>query len=357
MIVWNHLGTDEFAQDFDDPESRAVIWLHICNGQASNFNQLPDEDFDHQFKDGADALPYRGKARHAELLGLTSLTSYRMKTLTINLTMVLMLPGTVISRKVSGQPYRIKKKVLPRRTPQIDDILRVFYQKYASSLLHPLMSIETLPMELDGPIAALEHRPDQAKVHIPPAYIVCHAVQHHGDQSQSWVLSNGCFVKVVQLYRSRFDGVLSNDRLVKLPCASSGFVLDDSYNQHNVFGPTMRFFVDTGGLNAGDSISLELLQYIRRIVKHGWLDMNDTNTFSMNQEIPQRLVGHLIEFCRSPLDTIDRHAANYDIENQVGTPTWPRRHPGAAPFIGNFGRQSEKRSDDNEGDGRAPKRH
>jgi hypothetical protein len=28
MIVWNHLGTDEFAQDFDDPESRDIIWYY-----------------------------------------------------------------------------------------------------------------------------------------------------------------------------------------------------------------------------------------------------------------------------------------------------------------------------------------
>lgn len=56
-------------------------------------------------------------------------------------------------------------------------------------------------------MAALEHRSDEGDVYSRLLSVVSLAVRYHGDQSKDWVLSNNCFAKVAQLFRSRYDWV------------------------------------------------------------------------------------------------------------------------------------------------------
>ncbi|KAI8339584.1 component of IIS longevity pathway SMK-1-domain-containing protein [Chlamydoabsidia padenii] len=179
-------------------------------------------------------------------------------------------------------------KNLRKQIPGIDDLLTVFYDKYAPSVLQPLMDIENKPMKLDGPIEVLELERDQGEVYSHLLDFLCFAVQQHGHRSKYWMLSGDCFVKVAQLYRSRLNWVkIAALRFFRV-CVG---LLDDFYNRHlikhNVFESTIRLLLDTDGKgNVLNSNCLELLEFI-------------------HLENPKLLVTHLIERFGSVLDTVD----------------------------------------------------
>ncbi|ORZ17865.1 component of IIS longevity pathway SMK-1-domain-containing protein [Absidia repens] len=179
-------------------------------------------------------------------------------------------------------------KVLRKQIAGIDDILGVFYEKYAALLLRPIQNIENKPMKLDGPIELLEFDQEQAEVYNHLLDFLCFAIQQHGFRSKYFMLSSDCFPKVAQLYRSRQSWIKLSALRFFRTCVG---LLDDFFNRHlikhNIFESTIRVLLDTDGkANLLNSACLELLEFIR-------------------SENPKLLVTHLIERFGSVLDTVD----------------------------------------------------
>ncbi|KAI9345765.1 component of IIS longevity pathway SMK-1-domain-containing protein [Pilaira anomala] len=149
---------------------------------------------------------------------------------------------------------------------QIEDFLGLFYHKYYPILLTPISKLEIKPISLTGPVEPLKLTSDQAQLCLYICEFLGFAVRNHGFQSKYLVCASDCFLKVAQLYRSKYAYV----KLVALKffrtCVS---FCDDFCNtqliDHNIFEPTIRVLLDTNGKDCLlNSACLDLLEFIRR---------------------------------------------------------------------------------------------
>lgn len=105
---------------------------------------------------------------------------------------------------------------MSKQAPETDEFLSLFYDKYTSILLQPIEQLEIKPMSLKGPIEPLEMSPDQAQLRLYICDFLNFAVRNHGFRSKYVLLSSDFFLKVAQLYRSKYT-YIKLGKLLRLP--------------------------------------------------------------------------------------------------------------------------------------------
>jgi protein phosphatase-4 regulatory subunit 3 len=112
-----------------------------------------------------------------------------------------------------------------KMNPETDEFLQIFYDKYVSTLLNPIERLDIKPISLKGiirkkkkkrcyfnlsiffslgPIELLHLTQDQAQLCLYLCEFLCFAVRNHGYRSKYILLSSNLFLKVAQLYRSKY---------------------------------------------------------------------------------------------------------------------------------------------------------
>lgn len=176
---------------------------------------------------------------------------------------------------------------MSKQAPDTDELLTLFYEKYAKILVQPIESIEIKPMALKGPIEPLKLTQDQAQLCLYVCDFFTFAVRNHGFRCKFDLIGQDTFKKVAQLYRSKYAYV----KLVALRFFRACVTLsDDFYNlnlvKQNIFEPTIRLLLDTDGKDCLlNSACLDLIEHIRR-------------------ENIKFLINHLINQFGTVLDTI-----------------------------------------------------
>ncbi|KAI8094717.1 component of IIS longevity pathway SMK-1-domain-containing protein [Thamnidium elegans] len=153
-----------------------------------------------------------------------------------------------------------------KQTSEMDEFLLLFYEKYASILFKPIEKLEIKPLSLKGPVEPLQMSPDQAQLRLYVCEFLSFAVRNHGFHSKYILLSSDFFLRVAQLYRSKYAYI----KLVALKFFRTCISLaDDFYNRnltkHNIFEPTIRVLLDTDSRDCLlNSACLDLLEFIRK---------------------------------------------------------------------------------------------
>lgn len=91
-----------------------------------------------------------------------------------------------------------------KQSSEMDDFLSLFYEKYASILFKPIEKLEIKPLSLKGPVEPLHMTPDQAQLLLYVCEFLGFAVRNHGFNSKYILLSSDFFLRVAQLYRSKY---------------------------------------------------------------------------------------------------------------------------------------------------------
>lgn len=180
---------------------------------------------------------------------------------------------------------------MSKQAPETDEFLSLFYDKYTKTLFKCIEDLEIKPIGLKGPIELLEMTSDQAQLYLYVCEFLMFAVRNHGFRSKYVLLSSDFFLKITQLYRSKYKHVklgtkktINNDNRFLLTfffkkiltSAALRFfrtciaLSDEFYNRnlikHNVFEPTIRVLLDTDGRDCLlNSACLELLEFIRKV--------------------------------------------------------------------------------------------
>ncbi|EPB86441.1 hypothetical protein HMPREF1544_06803 [Mucor circinelloides 1006PhL] len=168
-----------------------------------------------------------------------------------------------------------------KQAPETDEFLQLFYDKYVKILLNPIERLEIKPILLK----VLTQ--DQAQLCLYICEFLYFAIRNHGFRSKYILLSSDLFVRVMQLYRSKYAYIkLGGLRFFRV-CVS---ICDEFYNRSliksNIFEATIRVLLDTNGQDCLlNSACLDLLEYIRK-------------------ENIKMLVNHLITQFGTVLDTI-----------------------------------------------------
>ncbi|KAL9555421.1 hypothetical protein MBANPS3_002361 [Mucor bainieri] len=174
-----------------------------------------------------------------------------------------------------------------KQAPETDEFLQLFYDKYMKVLLKPIEQLEIKPITLKGLIEPLVLTQDQAQLCLYICEFLYFAIRNHGFRSKYILLSSDVFVRVMQLYRSKYAYIkLGGLRFFRV-CVS---ICDEFYNRslikNNIFEATIRVLLDTKGQDCLlNSACLDLLEFIRK-------------------ENIKMLVNHLITQFGTVLDTI-----------------------------------------------------
>ncbi|KAF1799349.1 component of IIS longevity pathway SMK-1-domain-containing protein [Mucor lusitanicus] len=174
-----------------------------------------------------------------------------------------------------------------KQAPETDEFLQLFYDKYVKILLSPIEKLDTKPITLKGPIEPLVLTQNQAQLCLYICEFLYFAIRNHGFRSKYILLSSDIFIKVMQLYRSKYAYIkLGGLRFFRV-CVS---ICDEFYNRslikNNIFEATIRVLLDTKGQDCLlNSACLDLLEFIRK-------------------ENIKMLVNHLVTQFGTVLDTI-----------------------------------------------------
>ncbi|KAI7896594.1 component of IIS longevity pathway SMK-1-domain-containing protein [Mucor mucedo] len=176
---------------------------------------------------------------------------------------------------------------MSKQAPETDEFLSLFYDKYTKTLFKWIEDLEIKPIGLKGPIEPLEITSDQAQLYLYVCEFLMFAVRNHGFRSKYVLLSSDFFLKITQLYRSKYKHVkLAALRFFRTCIALSDEFYNRNLIKHNIFEPTIRVLLDTDGRDCLlNSACLELLEFIRK-------------------ENIKPLIDHLINQFGSVLDTI-----------------------------------------------------
>lgn len=96
---------------------------------------------------------------------------------------------------------------MSKQAPETDEFLSLFYDKYTKILFQCIEDLEIKPISLKGPIEPLQITSDQAQLYLYICEFLMFAVRNHGFRSKYVLLSSDFFLKITQLYRSKYKHV------------------------------------------------------------------------------------------------------------------------------------------------------
>lgn len=122
---------------------------------------------------------------------------------------------------------------MSKQGPETDEFLSLFYDKYTTILFKWVEDLEIRPIELKGPIEPLQITSDQAQLYLYICEFLMFAVRNHGFRSKYILLSSDFFLKITQLYRSKYKHVKLG--MLIIICMASAFINFVYYSRTEIF--------------------------------------------------------------------------------------------------------------------------